>query len=143
MGRPTKYRPAFCEQAIELGRLGKSVTQIAYSLGITKETVYQWVKIYPEFSDAIAHAKTHSQAWWEILGQEALDSPCFQAGVYNKQMANRFRNAYDEDARFFLSHKKPNTNAEEIAQRAMSQALKLFKSTTADEVNAYPVTKVT
>ena len=89
-GRPTVYDPAFCELAIELGKQGKSITVIAARIGVNKDTVYNWVKLYPEFSDAISLAKTLSQEWWEDAGQNALGAEKFQTGVWTKSMAARF-----------------------------------------------------
>jgi hypothetical protein len=36
VGRPTLYDPALCEKVVELGKLGKSVEQIAYNLNLSE-----------------------------------------------------------------------------------------------------------
>lgn len=95
-GRPTDYKPEFCEKVIELGKLGKSVTQMACGLGVSKQTLHNWKKTYPEFFDAITYATELSQDWWESIGQEALFAEKFQSAVYNKQMACRFRDDYSD-----------------------------------------------
>lgn len=64
-GRPTKYDPAYCAKAIELGKRGKTWTAIAAALGIARETLYAWSDTYPDFSDALKLARVHAQVWWE------------------------------------------------------------------------------
>lgn len=72
-GRPTKYKPEYCQGIIayfdikpyknETGK-GKKVandlrflSQFARSVGVCHETLHEWCKIYPEFSAAYKKAK--------------------------------------------------------------------------------------
>jgi len=57
MGRPTDYRPQFCEEVIELGKLGKSKAQMAAALDCSRDSIDQWCKDHQEFSGAIARAR--------------------------------------------------------------------------------------
>lgn len=59
-GRPTKYNPQIFQQIEEyITSCGREQTTLptveglALRLNITKETLYQWGKKYPEFSDAL------------------------------------------------------------------------------------------
>jgi hypothetical protein len=90
MARPTDYKPEYCDQVIEWGRMGKSLTWMASQLDISRDTIYDWVKTKPEFSDAISRAKAHAQAHWEDLGEVGLSTQGFNASVYTKSMAARF-----------------------------------------------------
>lgn len=76
---------------IEAGKKGKSVTGMAVAIGVAKPTLYEWVKTYPDFSNAVTIAKALSQEHWEQIGYDALHANTFQATVYNRQMRNRFR----------------------------------------------------
>ena len=96
MGRPRDYRPEYCEQVIELGRLGKSVVQMACALDVHKDTLYEWVKVHPDFSDALTRAKQLSQDWWETKGQDGLTTPGFNASLWSRSMAARFPDDYTE-----------------------------------------------
>ena len=96
MGRPSGYRDEFCEIIEDMGREGKSVAQMAARLDVSKETVYQWVKAHPEFSDAFTRARTFSQAWWEAKGQDAIGDRNFNANLYKLSLAARFRDDYTE-----------------------------------------------
>jgi len=95
-GRPSIYKSEMCSEAIELGGQGKSLTQIAVALGVSKDTLYTWVKEKPEFSDAIQKARAAAQAWWEERGQLATDGeiPGFNATAWVFTMKNRFRDDY-------------------------------------------------
>ena len=52
-GRPTLYRPEYCQRAIEFMGQGYSVTALAGHLGISKDTIYDWITTHRTFADAI------------------------------------------------------------------------------------------
>ena len=95
-GRPSKYDPAFCETVIELGKAGKSVAYIATELDVCKDTIYQWAKEHPEFSDALTRASLWSQRWWEDKGQDGMEQQGFNASVWSRSMAARFPHDWRE-----------------------------------------------
>jgi transposase-like protein len=95
-GRPSKYKPEFCEQAIELGKLGKSPTQIACAFEVDRATLYRWAEEYEDFRTALTRAKAEEQNWWETTGMAALTADKFQAAVWKKSMEARFRDDYTE-----------------------------------------------
>jgi hypothetical protein len=90
MGRPTTYRKEYCDLVIELGKRGKSIAYMASQMDVSRETVYEWARVHPEFSDALTRAKAHAQSWWEDAGQNALMMPGFNSSVWAKSMAARF-----------------------------------------------------
>ena len=53
----TKYRPDFPERAFQYSRLGLNGKQLAKKLGICEDTLYQYIKKYPEFAEAIEKGK--------------------------------------------------------------------------------------
>ncbi len=65
IGRPTEYDPKMCQDAVAFGKLGYSKTAIAAKLGISRQTLYSWVKQHPEFLDAMEKAVEESQIYWE------------------------------------------------------------------------------
>lgn len=65
MGRPTKYDPAFCDQAVEFMSEGYSTKAFAGHIGVSLSTVYKWVEEYPEFSESIKTGQSKSARWWE------------------------------------------------------------------------------
>ena len=92
VGRPTKYRKEMCDQVIELGKEGASLHEIAYELDICFDTLNEWKKEKPEFSEAISRAQKLSQGWWEKSGRKAVfgEQKFFSAQGYSLQMRNRF-----------------------------------------------------
>lgn len=96
VGRPSKYKPEFCETVIELGKKGKSLAQMAAHFDVARSTIDQWAEDHPQFSEALTRAKTHCQAWWENTGQEGLFLDKFNAPVWKKSMEARFRDDYTE-----------------------------------------------
>lgn len=105
MGRPSEYRPEYCERVIELGRQGKSHAQIAADLDCSRQTLYAWQAAHPEFLDAITRAKDLAQAWFEDKGQAGLDASGFNASLWAKQVSCRFREDYTDTQRQELTGK--------------------------------------
>lgn len=64
-GRPTKYDPAYCEQAIEYMGQGYSLTAFAGHILVSRDTIYEWERAELEFSDAIKTARAAAASWWE------------------------------------------------------------------------------
>lgn len=101
-GRPSKYKPEYCEQVIELGRKGMSVVEMAANLMVHRETIEEtWPAEYPDFSEAFKLAKLLSQNWWESMGRVNLlmpkDAGTFQASVWSRSMAARFPRDWREN----------------------------------------------
>lgn len=72
MGRPTKYSPGLCDKVVELAKRTDdeiiSKTHLCIELGITKDTLYRWIKKYPDFSDAISQAMHYIELRYQRLG---------------------------------------------------------------------------
>lgn len=109
-GRPTDYRPEFCDQVVEWGRMGYSKAQIARELDVSRQTVDTWCSVHPEFLDSITHARDLALAWFESKGQEGLEKSGFNASLWAKMVSCRFREDYTErkevDSRVTLTHEE-------------------------------------
>lgn len=57
VGRPSEYRPEYCELVQDFMGKGFSLTAFAGSIRVARETVYAWIKEHHEFSDAVSRAK--------------------------------------------------------------------------------------
>lgn len=55
-GRPSEYRPEYCQLVIEKMAEGLSLTGFAGFIRISRNAVYQWIKAHPDFSDAVSRA---------------------------------------------------------------------------------------
>ena len=106
-GRPTDYLPEFCEQVIEWGRSGKSLTWMAASIGVAKSSIYDWEKVHPEFAYALTQARQLAQAHWEDLGQDNLlmapGQGSFNGSVWSRSMAARFPDDWREKSETALT----------------------------------------
>ena len=51
-GRPPKYLPEYCDGVIEDARAGYSLTAFAGKVGVSRNTIDNWRKVYPEFDEA-------------------------------------------------------------------------------------------
>ena len=115
-GRPTVYNPAWVEQLPGMFAEGQSVLEVSVDLGISRETFYQYCKLYPEFSDAATRGKELSQKWWERMGRENMfdtreyDSETkvsierkFNDRLWSKNVSCRFRNDWTDKSEIDLN----------------------------------------
>jgi hypothetical protein len=73
-GRPTSYKPEYCDAVIEHMAEGASLTSFAASIGVCRDTVTEWCNVHPEFSLSVKRGKAVCAAWWEKVGRtQALD----------------------------------------------------------------------
>ena len=103
VGRPSLYDPAYCDKVIELGRIGKSVEQIASNLNVSLRTMYSWRDAHEEFLHALDDAKTYEQAWWEEQAAaymvENKESDRLNSTLWSRSMAARFPKKYRESTK--------------------------------------------
>lgn len=67
-GRPTKYDPMFCEMIIDHMKQGMSLRSFGATAGCNVDTLYEWAKTHPEFSDAIKTGRQLQEQFWEKTG---------------------------------------------------------------------------
>lgn len=103
MARPTDYDPGYCDAVVGWGEQGKSITWMAAQLDVSRECIYEWMRVHPEFSDAISRAKARAQAWWEDKGEAGMVTPGFNAGIWTKSMAARFPEDWREKSETALT----------------------------------------
>lgn len=90
-GRPTEYRPEYCERVVELGKVGCSKAELARNFDVDRSTLNVWADRYPEFATALNKSSEYAQAWWEEKGREkTFDSEGFNATSFIFNMKNRF-----------------------------------------------------
>ncbi len=110
LGRPTLYKPEYCERVIEMGALGYSVVEMAAELNVARATIEaEWCSAQPAFLEAFTQAKQKSQAWWERQGRENVimepGKGTFNASMWSRSMAARFPRDWRESKDVQLSGK--------------------------------------
>lgn len=95
-GRPTKYKPEFCDMVIEMGKTGASKAEMALDLDIAWSTFQLWQEVHEEFSAAVKEAERLSQGWWEKNGRIATFGGVsgFNPTSYIFNMKNRFKHEW-------------------------------------------------
>lgn len=93
-GRPTDYDPSYCDMLIEHLKQGYSFESFAADVDVCKDTLYEWIKAHPEFSDAKKRGTAKSQKWWEKKSIDHLiiskDGDRLDTGNWIFNMRNRF-----------------------------------------------------
>lgn len=77
-GRPTLYKPQFCDEVIALGKLGYCCYRIAKAFGVSRRTLYDWTKQHPEWKIAFQLARDYTKAWLSEKMVDNLDNKNFQ-----------------------------------------------------------------
>ncbi len=67
-GRPSAYKSEYCDQLIKHMEQGFSYESFAGSVGVSKQTIYDWEKAHPEFLDAKEIVVEKSRIFWEKIG---------------------------------------------------------------------------
>lgn len=97
VGRPSLYRPEYCQRVIELGKQGYSMTSMAAALDVDKASVQRWRDEHEDFRAALSRALTYAQDWWEKAGMAGmLSGKDFNALIWKTSMQARFRDDYTE-----------------------------------------------
>jgi len=99
VGKPTLYRPEYCDIAIRVLANGESLAAVCCELDICRPTLYAWKEAHPDFSSAINKGLQHAQRKWECIGNEGVNGHIdkFSPAPWIFTMKNRFREDYQED----------------------------------------------
>lgn len=65
VGRPSKYKPEYCEAIVEHMQDGASITSFAASIGVCRDTITEWGKAHPDFFVSVKAGKAACARWWE------------------------------------------------------------------------------
>ena len=65
LGRPSTFKPEYCEAVVHYASLGHTIGATCGLLGISREVFNNWAVSIPDFQQATARAKTVRQAFYE------------------------------------------------------------------------------
>ena len=92
IGRPSKYKAKYCEMVITHMAAGFSFHSFSGIIEVNIDTLYEWAKVHPEFSDAKSLAYQKSRLFWENIGiQASLGKINTNSTIWIFNMKNRFR----------------------------------------------------
>lgn len=93
LGRPTKYKPEYCEKLIEHMGKGYSFESFASECHTGREMLYLWSQKHKDFSNAKKIGTERCRIWWEKIGVAGMIGkyPGFQASIWIFNMKNRFK----------------------------------------------------
>lgn len=91
-GRPSKYKAEYCDTVVKLMGEGLSAEACAADFDISKDTLYEWIKTIPEFSDAVGRGLSKGRKFWEVLGRAGAAGQVkgFNSSTWLFIMRNRF-----------------------------------------------------
>ena len=98
MGRPTDYKPEYCDLVIEHMATGLSFESFAGLVRASKQTIYDWANKNPEFLDAKDIGFELNRLYWEKMGRDHIthtdskfeSTPKLNSSVYIFNLKNRF-----------------------------------------------------
>lgn len=96
MGRPSSYKPEYCERVIELAKQGDGWAAYASEFEVDRTTLYGWAEAHPDFATALKRAKIEEQLWWERVGKQGVHAKAFNSLVWKTTVQARFRDDYTE-----------------------------------------------
>lgn len=92
-GRPTKYEARYCQMLIDHMKSGMSFEAFAGhpEVMVNRDTLYQWVKDHPDFSDAKREGSEAARFFLEATGIKGLHGkiPGFNVTAWIFTMKNR------------------------------------------------------
>lgn len=69
MGRPTEYDPIFCKRLIDHMKGGNSFESFGAIAGVSRQTLYNWEGVHPDFLDSKKVGLELSLRFFEDLGK--------------------------------------------------------------------------
>lgn len=91
-GRPSKYKNEYCELLIEHLESGLSYEAFAGVIKVHLDTLYEWEKVHPNFSEAKRIGVQAGRLFWEKMGRAGAAGKIknFNCTAWIFNMKNRF-----------------------------------------------------
>lgn len=124
-GRPSDYRPEYCEMLKEHMAQGLSFETFGATIGSHRSSLYRWLDQHPAFRDAKREAFELNLLFWEKAQLDSLfDSAGFNTTAWIFNMKNRFgwrdRPKEDED--------RSSSETDEAFKKAVLELTKRYEN---------------
>ncbi len=98
LGRPTKYKPEYCQMLIDHMSEGYSFESFGGIIEVAEDTLYEWAKVHEDFSVSKKIGTQKSMVWWEQIGRKGMinEIPFFNDRIWRLNMINRFRSKWSD-----------------------------------------------
>ena len=93
MGRPTNYKPEYCDKIIEIMAQGYSLEAASAKLDIPHRCIYDWQAKHIDFSQAIHEGRIKALAWWEEKAMNTASGSPGNSQIISLGLRNRSRSA--------------------------------------------------
>lgn len=92
MARPTKYREEYNDLLIQHMEKGFCFSTFACSIRVSRKTLYNWEKRFPDFREAFEIGEAKALAYYEQIGIKGMLGKIkhFNVRLYRLTMMNRF-----------------------------------------------------
>ena len=135
-GRPSLYDAGYCERVLKLGAEGCGKAEIAAGLSICRKTLNSWIRVHPEFRDAMRRAMDLEYAWWLKTGREGQFDKTWNATSWALQMRNRFGKCFRERAPMETNEEpKDAVNAERLREEMERKLSRIADAVTEAQVS--------
>jgi hypothetical protein len=113
-GRPSSYKPSYCNRVLTFATNGCCKNEIAVGLGVSVKTLNAWAETYDDFRQAMSEAKELEYAWWLMVGRKGQFTRNWNGSAWALQMRNRFRKRFGERVPDKDDAPKESVNAEQL-----------------------------
>jgi transposase-like protein len=104
MGRPSTYKPEYCQIVIEIMSRGESMAAVGAELGVGRSVLMKWREDHHDFLEACETGQALAQKWWEKLAMSVATGHASTHEVYKKanygmimfMMSRRFPDYYNK-----------------------------------------------
>ncbi len=79
-GRPSDFDTIYCAMLIDHMADGLSFESFAGVVGVCEQTLYNWLKEFPEFLESKSKGKPKSRLFWEKVGRDGLHNETIKDG---------------------------------------------------------------
>ena len=136
-GRPTDYKPEYCDRVVQLGIEGKGmICELGADLAVSASTINYWRKTYLEFDEAVKLAQTYAEAHW--VGRYDAASITDGKNMNGQYIQLKMANAYKwRDARQDHIH----SGSIEMKTSPALEAWQEYKQLSHDEVKIIEIEK--
>jgi len=126
-GRPTSYKPEYCQMIIDTMGQGFSKIAFAGKIGVASSTIYEWEKNQPDFSNAVKLAEDANAQFWENMGimgaMGAIEGFNATAWIFNMKNRHKWRDKQPEEVSNVNINveKLPDSELEALILKAASE----------------------